>query len=215
MLVLLVSSKMKISPHLFPDQVGDVGDGGVGSASAGRTGAVCYGSINLRPRRTQTIAYWCFKLVSPVCVSSSPLRSRRSPNWSHSRKKKQHLHSERNTETGGTVIERSLQQRYTTITPRVVLPNVNIYIPDSPTWPRSPLSGSRWRPPLFPGSPAARPSTPPSPSSPLAAPLGLRPRLPAPATCLSGGGKSLCTLTRRINDGNAGWDLEPPHRAWS
>lgn len=62
---------------------------------------------------------------------------------------------------------------------------VNIYIPDSPTWPRSLFSDSRWHLPLFPGSPAARPSAPPSPSSPLACPPGLRPCLPAPATCLS------------------------------
>lgn len=62
---------------------------------------------------------------------------------------------------------------------------VNIYIPDSPTWPCSLFSDSRWRPPLFPGSPAARPSAPPSPSSPLACPPGLRPCLPAAATCLS------------------------------
>lgn len=135
-----------------------------------------------------------FKLVSPVCVCSSPLRIRRSANWTH-RRKRQHLHSDRNAEMGGTVTERYLQRCYATLTSAVVLPRVNIYIPDSPTWPRWPFSGSLWRPPLFPGCLAARPSDPPSPSSPLAAPPGLRPRLPAPATCLLG--ESLRTLTRR------------------
>lgn len=61
-----------------------------------------------------------------------------------------------------------------------------IYIPHSLVQPCSGFSGSRWRPPLFPGSLAAGPSAPPSPSSPPPGPPGSPPCQPAPAACLSG-----------------------------
>lgn len=49
---LLCFYSLKIIPHLFPDQVGDVRDGGL---SASRTRAICYGSINLGSHREQTM----------------------------------------------------------------------------------------------------------------------------------------------------------------
>lgn len=117
----------------------------------------------------------------PFCVCSLPLRIHRSARWIQRRKRKR-LHSDGNMALEQTVT-RYLWQCYAAMKSRVALPRANIYIPDSPTC--SLFSDSRWRPPLFPGSPAARPSAPPSPSSPLAGPPGSRPCLPAPATCLS------------------------------
>lgn len=68
--VLYCFYSLQIIPHLFPDQVGDVGDGG---PSAGRTRAICYGSINLGSHGGTNIDRWCFKLVFGLCVRASHL----------------------------------------------------------------------------------------------------------------------------------------------
>lgn len=142
-----------------------------------------------------------------MCAGVSPLRIHRSVGWIQRRTRKL-LRSDRNR-VGVLFVPFIISRSFLgSITQRQAI----IYIPHSLVQPCSGFSDTRWRPPLFPGSLAAGPSAPPSPSSPPPGPLGSPPCRPAPAAFLLG---QFTPVGRKENSRNLQWRPESSYPACS